>query len=280
MTLLQIAKMFFPESQDIMHRPMKRVRALVDAGYLKAHILNILGRRLYTVTPEGGKLLKQHQLMDRLRTVEGIETGSLSHDLLVTDVRITFQCLIGVKKWISERTLKREKQHGKVPDAIMIHDGMRYIVEVERTLKSKRIYERTLTNMCITDYPDAVILYLLGTESDKAWLMKHAESWERIYFTTLKAFLDIGPSAQFENGKGHVIEFDRVYQGGPHFNDRDLLIVDGDDGLDEFRKDEEEYLRFQKEDEEQRLRFGRQCLPNDNDKDSADGVCGIEIDKG
>lgn len=280
MTLLQIAKMFFPESRDILHRPMKRVCALVQAGYLKAYMLNILGQRLYVVTREGGRLLKQHQLMDGLRIVEGIETGSLSHDLLITDVRIIFQCLLGVKKWISERTLKKEKRNGKVPDGIMIHDEIRYIVEVERTLKAKRIYERILTNMCVTDYPDAVILYLVGNETDKAWLMRQAEAWERIYFTTLSAFMDLGSSAQFENSKGHVIEFDRVYQGGPHFNDRDILVLDGDDGLAEFRKDDEEYLQFQKEDREQSKQFGRHCLPNDDEKIPQTPSAEFEIDKG
>ena len=34
MTLLQIAKMFFPESRDIFHRPTKRVCELVKAGPL------------------------------------------------------------------------------------------------------------------------------------------------------------------------------------------------------------------------------------------------------
>ena len=53
---------------------------------------------------------------------------------------------------------------------------------------------------------------------------------------------------KFENPKGHVIEFGREYQGGVHFNDPEIEVMDGDDGLNDIHEAEQEYLRFKEED--------------------------------
>lgn len=249
MTLLQIAKMFFPKSEDIFHRPMKRVRVLVATGYLRAEILKITGQRLYIVTPKGVKLLKKRGLSSNLRPVKEIDHRSFEHDQSVMDVRIVYEKLLGIKDWIPERVLKKNHARKKVPDGIVTYHGVQYVIEVERSLKNKRTYERVLMNACITDYPEAVILYIMGNRADKAWLMKQTEGWERIYFTTLKELLEMEWEVEFENAKGHVIEFGREYQGGAHFNNPEIEVMDGDDGLGDIHKAQEEYLRFQEEDE-------------------------------
>ena len=247
MTLLQIAKMFFPESEDIFQRPMKRVRILVGAGYLRTEILKITGQRLYVVTPKGVELLKKHGLSGGLRAVKEIDHRSFEHDQSVTDVRIVFERLLTIKDWIPERVLKKSHARKKVPDGIVTYHGVQYVIEVERSLKNKRTYERILMNACITDYPEAVILYIMENKTDKEWLMRQAEGWERIYFTTLKELLKMEWVVEFENAKGWI-EFGREDQGGVHFNDPEIEVMDGDDGLEDIYKAEEEYRRFEEED--------------------------------
>ncbi|OGW83128.1 MAG: hypothetical protein A2Z83_05845 [Omnitrophica bacterium GWA2_52_8] len=248
MTLLQIAKMFFPESGDVFHRPMTRVCELVEAGYLSVVVLKVTGKRFYIVTPKGVKLLKKHKLSDGLRAVKKINHLSFEHDEWVTDVRITFEKCLGIAGWIPERVLKKKNVRKKVPDGIVTQYGIQYVIEVEKTLKNKLAYERIFLETCSTHYPEAVILYIAGSETDRLWLKKQAEGWERIYFATMDDFIRMEWELKFENPKGHVIEFGREYQGGAHFNVPEIEAMDGDDGLTDIHEGEQEYLRFKDED--------------------------------
>lgn len=249
MTLLQIAKMFFPDSEDMFHRPMKRVRELVAAGYLSAVVFKVTGQRLYIVTLKGVAFLKKHKLSGNLRAVKEIDHRSFEHDEWVTEVRIIFEKLLGIADWIPERVFKKKNVRKKVPDGMVTLYGIQYVIEVERSLKNKRSYERILMETCITHYPEAVILYIAGNETDKKWLMKQAEGWERIYFATIDDLMRMEWKVEFENAKGHVIEFGREDQGGAHFNNPEIEVMDGDDGLGDIHEGQREYLRFQEEDE-------------------------------
>ncbi len=246
-TLLQIAKMFFPDSEDIFHRPMKRVRELVEAGYLSVVVLKVTSQRLYVVTLNGVALLKKHALSGGLRAVKGIDHRYFEHDEWVTDVRIIFEKLLGITDWIPERVLKKKNVRKKVPDGIVTLYGIQYVIEVERSLKNKRSYERILMETCITHYPEAVILYITENETDKKWLMKQAEGRERIYFATMDDLMRMEWEVKFENAKGHVIEFGREYQGGAHFNDPEIEVMDGDDGLKDIHEGQREYEQIDAE---------------------------------
>ena len=62
MTLLQISRMFFPVSRDILQVPMKRVRTLVKEGLLRVIRLRVGEKRLYLATKKGAALLRQKKL--------------------------------------------------------------------------------------------------------------------------------------------------------------------------------------------------------------------------
>ena len=215
-------------------------------------VLKVTGKRLYIVTPKGVKLLKKHKIFDDLRALKKIDHRSFEHDEWVTDVRVIFEKPLGIADWIPERVLKKKGVRKKVPDGIVTLYGIQYVIEVEKSLKNKLSYKRIFLETCITHYPEAVILYIAGNETDKLWLMKQAEGWERIYFATMDDLLRMEWEVAFENVKGHVIEFGREHQGGVHFNVPVIETENGDDGLTEIYQAEQEYLGFQKEDLKQK----------------------------
>lgn len=63
MTLVQIAKMFFLKSENIFEVPMKKVRQLVNAGFLETVRLRVGEKRLYVTTKEGVKLLRKKKVI-------------------------------------------------------------------------------------------------------------------------------------------------------------------------------------------------------------------------
>lgn len=198
---------------------------------------------------KGVAFLKKHGLSGDLQAVKEIDRRYFEHDEWVTDVRIIFEKLLGIRDWIPERVLKKKNVRKKVPDGIITLHDIQYVIEVEKSLKNKRSYERILMETCITHYPEAVILYIAENETDKKWLMKQAEGWERIYFATIDDLMRMEWKVEFENAKGHMIEFGREHQGGAHFNDPEIEVMDGDDGLEDIHEGQREYLRFQEEDE-------------------------------
>lgn len=202
MTLDQIAKMFFPKNREVFNWPMKCVRKLVNEGLLYVEKPGFCKPALYRVTRKGAALLRQHDLSNGLGAIEKIDTRSWEHDLWVTDVRIIFFRRLGLKHWKAERVLKQENVKKKVPDGIVSFQGNDLIIEVERTLKKKEYYEKTLMNTCTREYRDETILYITANETDKRWLMKQAGGWVRIYFATITDLTEMKNSVTFFNAEG------------------------------------------------------------------------------
>ncbi len=85
---------------------MKCVRRLVNAGLLRTVRPSFCAQVLYVVTPKGVKFLRKNGLSTGLRAIEEIDERSWKHDLVVTEVRIIFERLIGCEGWICERALQ------------------------------------------------------------------------------------------------------------------------------------------------------------------------------
>ncbi len=236
-TLKQITRMFFSESPNEFDWPMKCVRKLVNTGLLRGVRPHFSSQVLYVVTPKGVKCLKKHNLSSGLRAIKKIDERSFEHDEWVTDVRIIFEKLLGFTHWIPERVLKKKNVRKKVPDGIATHDDDRhieqYVIEVERTLKNKRAYEKIFLNTCITDYPKGTILYIAANETDKTWLMKQAGGWESIYFTTMDELLQMNWRVRLQS-KSFEFVLERQEQGGVHFNTPEVEY-------DEFHEGEKEH---------------------------------------
>ncbi len=202
MTLDQIARMFFPETGKVFNWPMKCVRKLVHERLLVAEKPGFCKHTLYRVTTKGASLLRKHGLGGGLRAIERIDTRTWEHDLWVTDVRIIFYRILGLKHWRAERLLKQE-QEGKVPDGIVSYSNTDLVIEVERSLKKKRYYEKTLLDTSIRQFRDEEsILYITADERDMRWLMKQAKGWVRIYFATISDLTGMKDSVTFENAEG------------------------------------------------------------------------------
>ena len=224
-TLMQVTRMFFPETEKIFNWPMKCVRRLVLEGYLKAERPGFCDAKLYYVSPKGEKLLRSNGCSGGLGAVKRIDARNLEHDLLVTEIRIIFEKLLCLMGWKSERLLRKELQKQKVPDGMVCGpDGINFVIEVERTLKRKEYYEKNFRKMCITEFPseNELILYIMANETEKKRLMKLAKSWDRIFFTTTREVLEMKYTLTFENSQSESFKLNRYGEGGVHFNEAPL----------------------------------------------------------
>ncbi len=219
-TLLQIGKMFFPKSRDIFHRPAKRVCDLVNEGLLKAEQLRVCEKKLYVTTKAGVKLLKKKGLHSGLEAVNGLDTRTLEHDEMVTEVRIIFDRLLGTSEWTPERILKQKAVRAKVPDGMVKYFVTNFAVEIERTLKNKRYYEKIFYSEYTRQEGVHGILYIMNSESDMKWLMNQAKDFDQIYFTTMEDLNRMPYSAApFENASHDLIEMRLDGPGCVHFTD-------------------------------------------------------------
>lgn len=251
MTLIQISTMFFDKSRNILQVPMKKVRQLVNAGYLKTVRLRIGEKRLYVTTKQGARHLKEKKLSSRLRAVKKVNGKTWEHEEMVTEVRIVFQKLLGFTEWIPERVLKKKNIGKKVPDAVASNGSERFVIEAEASLKNKRRYERIFTDLYVQYGQEDAILYIMKDETEMKWLMNLAKDWERIYFTTLAEITKVYYGVKFTNAKGEVLYLPRLHKGGVLFFDPD---EETDDESEEFREGDREFERFRREDEERKKR--------------------------
>jgi len=253
MTLEQISKMFFPSSENVLQVPMKRVRILVNAGFLKSVKLRVNEKRLYVATSEAVSLLRSRRLSGGLGPIKELNDKTWEHDEKVTDIRIIFEKLFGFPNWTSERILEQKNVGKKVPDGIAWDKQDQFIIEVERHLKNKRYYERVFFQM-FQEYQKNTVLYILENESDLKWLMAQAKDWDMIYFSTLKDFEEIDYGISFKNAAGKEIYWERMGRGGALFPEIRHIEMeteeeDDDDGFDEMRADDEKFRRWREEDE-------------------------------
>ncbi len=223
-------------------------------------------------TPEGVRLLKQHNLAEGLRAVKEVDYRTFEHDAWVTDVRILFESLLCLDGWIAERRLKKKNVKKKVPDGIIPDEDYHLVIEVEKTLKNKRYYQRIFTDTCLGEYKKGEIYYIMANEADKQWLMKQAKTWESIYFATMDELMQMQWDAVFRNAKGEEVNYHRLYQGGPHFN-----IPDGKNPhskyLEEFFESEED----REQDEEEYKQLRAQGLSDDEIEKLLDSEEGGEV---
>jgi len=249
MTLLHIARMFFPHSDNIQKVPLRRVNNLMKEGLIEALKPLVGHKTLYITTAKGVRLLKQKDLWPGLRALKGIDLKTFEHDEMVMDVRILFKRLLGYDVWISERVLKKYHRKQKVPDGITSDGKQKFVIEVERTLKNKRYYEKVFTDTCIQYRSDYNVLYITENESNMKWLMKEAKGWKRIYFVTRDALMNMTDGVKLINADGEKIFLERIGRGGALFNDRYAPYGDFDEGFDRWLEEgEEERRRFEEED--------------------------------
>lgn len=132
---------------------------------------------------------------------------TLYHDLLVTDVRFLFEKMGFGRSWTSERVWRMGRSVRLwAPDAVIEIGGDLFALEVECIQKMDRRYEEIFYRYG-TDPEISSCLYVT-TESLVEALMKRAQNYSRIYFTTLKELFEKKEKTVFKNAKGDSLEIE------------------------------------------------------------------------
>ena len=234
--LRHIAKKFFPESLSIYKVPARRVNLLMRQGYLRAVKPRVGHDTLYLTTAKGVKHLKSLNLSNGLRPLDGVDLKIYEHDVWVTDARIVLERSPGLI-WTSERVLKSKTERRKVPDGLA-DDGRKhsFVIEIERTLKSKRYYERVLIDTWVKNEGISAFLYLVERKSMIEWFKKLGHCPECFYFATMEELLKREGETAFVNKKNNTLVLNEYLEFDEDFVDE----------YDEIHKAEAEFRRFEK----------------------------------
>jgi len=129
----------------------RRIKALLEAGYLERTKYLYGVPYLYTVTHKGRMLIGANKRADTIR-VERIH-----HDICLLDCAVFFVCRHGVTLGdiVTEKELHARDGFGTrrhYPDFVLLKNGKKIAVEIELTLKSKeRIYKNGQDNFMAYD---------------------------------------------------------------------------------------------------------------------------------
>ncbi len=235
--LRHIAKKFFPESLSMYKVPARRVNLLMRQGYLRAVKPRVGHDTLYLTTAKGVKHLRNLDLSNGLRPLDGVDLKIYEHDVWVTDARIVLERSPGLI-WASERVLKSKTERRKVPDGLA-DDGRKhsFVIEIERTLKSKRYYDRVLIDTWVKNEGISAFLYLVERKSMIEWFKKLEHCPECFYFATMEELLRREGETTFVNKKNGTLVLNNYLEFDEDFVDE----------YDEIHKAAAEFRRFEKE---------------------------------
>jgi len=132
------------------------------------------------------------------------DARTISHDLLVSDIRFLFEELGFGTRWTSERMWRMGKSARLwAPDAIIHVGGDPFALEVERIQKMDARYEDIFLRY-EEDSSISACLYVT-TEELLETLLPKAEECRRIYFTTVGELFEKRAKAAFRNSRGHFL---------------------------------------------------------------------------
>jgi len=123
----------------------RRLRALLEAGYIKREKIMYGVPSLYRLTHKGKLLIGANKRQDKVRA------DNIAHDIAVIDVAIYLHehLSIAFDDIITEKQLHTRDGFSirlHQPDFIFTRENKAYCVEVELTLKSKERLEKNLKN--------------------------------------------------------------------------------------------------------------------------------------
>ena len=132
---------------------------------------------------------------------------TISHDLLITDIRFLFQRIGFGSSWTSERVWRIGRSIRLwAPDAVIEVGGDPFAVEAERVQKETVRYEEIFSRY--QNDPEITACLYLTEEKLLPLLLEKAEHYPGIYFATLRELFEKEQKTVFRNAKGSMLEIE------------------------------------------------------------------------
>ncbi len=146
---------------------------------------------------------------------------TVSHDLLITDIRFLFERIGFGASWVSERVWKMGRSASMwAPDAVIHIGGDPVALEVECVQKTDERY-RDIFWRYQEDRATAACLYV-AEESLLSALIKQAGDFPRIYFTSTAELFEKKEKAAFRNASGESFTIEENLEKKPSRTDLPL----------------------------------------------------------
>ena len=181
----------------------KRILQMRKEGLLQELRTGSLdNQKIFFLTRKGLALLGQYGSSSGLSLPE-VNLRELSHDLLVTDIRIKFHEM-GLSDWISERSFTQERQGKGIPDGAFLVPTKGVIgIELELSQKRRTLYYhhfRHLFDSTLKGDPD-LCFYFVRSSSLKKLIEKEAKEFGGLYVGYLDEFLEKGYGVTLTRGE-------------------------------------------------------------------------------
>ena len=170
MTSGQIYDKFWPDSSVRTGTGRQRLSKLVESGYIKIQSLFRQKMKLFLLTTKGVQELRARNLDHGLTEIDGVNQAHVKHTLKLVEIRSVFEKM-GPVKWVSERMLRKFNNGSKhFPDAVIEYKGLKTAIELENSIKSKKIFIEKLDYYCKSKEFDLVI-YIVSWVSAFSWMI-------------------------------------------------------------------------------------------------------------
>lgn len=180
-----------------------RVWKLRRFGWIEKLRAVFAGHALYLATKDAYKFFCE-QSVEVPASYELPDFRTVSHDLLVTDIRFLFERIGFGGRWISERVWRMGRSAGHwAPDAVIHIDGDPYALEVECVRKTDARYHEIFWRY---NYDRNTTACLYVTEKSLLnILLERAKDFQHIYFTSTADLFEKKGKAVFTNATGQYI---------------------------------------------------------------------------
>lgn len=180
-----------------------RVWKLRRFGWIEKFNAVFAGRQLYVASKAAYKFFCE-QSEDVPQPFEIPDFRTVSHDLLVTDIRFLFERIGFGADWISERVWRMGNSAGHwAPDAVIHIDRTPYALEVECTQKTDARYREIFWRYNY-DRNTAGCLYVTEKKLLNT-LLERAKDFTDIYFTSTAELFEKKEKAEFRNAQGKIL---------------------------------------------------------------------------
>lgn len=196
LTLDQIARVFFPKTRNKYKVPLRCLNRLMRRRYLRNLKQGIGKTTLYLVGQKGIDQLEARNSLDGLPYVKTVDWHSFERDVWATDIRLILEEL-GFQ-WTSGRRLKGVGIGRKILDGKAELKGHFFLIEIENNSNEEKRHQWIFRQRS-RKHEHGQILYIVKDERTKAYRLKDAASYKRIYFITVDELHEGQGEARFMN---------------------------------------------------------------------------------